>query len=168
MHAIPQYVKNIKKPMKRLNAVDGQKWEFLFDTKGCHTPQAHEDLTQDSFTDGLEWEPIHVPGNIAMQGWDIEENRAYETNPYQNEYYYRTQVEIPEDYINKKIFLRFEAVYGGTRVWVNNHFVREHFGSFTTWECDLSDYVKAGERADVVVGIVERFDDPSAGSSYAH
>jgi beta-galactosidase/beta-glucuronidase len=69
-----------------------------------------------------EWKPIQVPEECRMQGFPIE---------HDVEYAYRKQVYIPEDFLNKRILVRFNGVYSYTRVWVNGRFVRDHHGGFT-------------------------------------
>jgi len=104
------------------------------------------------------WSDIQVPGECQMQGFAIKHNQPYA---------YKLQFDIPKDYEGKQILLNFYGVYSHARVWVNGHFIREHYGGFTRWECDITDHVTAGESAALAIEIIDRTDDISYGSGYA-
>ncbi len=108
--------------------------------------------------DFQNWENIQVPGECQMQGFAIKHDQSYA---------YKHQFDIPTDFEGKKILLNFYGVYSYARVWVNGEFIRDHFGGFTKWTCDISEVVKAGETAIITVEIVDRTDDISYGSGYA-
>ena len=59
---------------------------------------------------------------------------------------YKKAVRIPTDFRGKRILVRFDGVYSYARVWANGKFVREHEGGFTSWDCDITDYVSPGSR----------------------
>jgi hypothetical protein len=105
-----------------------------------------------------EWADIQVPGECQMQGFAIKHDRPYA---------YKHRFTIPEDYKGQQIFLNFYGVYSYARVWVNGEFVRDHFGGFTKWSCDITKFVSAGEPAVLTVEITDRKDDISYGSGYA-
>ncbi len=105
-----------------------------------------------------DWADIVVPGECAMQGFAIKHDHPYA---------YRYDFFVPEDFKDKQIFLNFNGVYSFARVWLNGQFVREHYGGFTKWECDITDFVKTGEKARLTVEVIDRVDDISYGSGYA-
>jgi len=105
-----------------------------------------------------DWRDIQVPGECAMQGFPIKHDVPY---------VYKTRISIPYDYNNKIVKLKFDGVYSFSRVWINGIFIRDHKGGFTTWECDITDYVTAGNNADLTVEIIDKKDDISYGSGYA-
>jgi len=105
------------------------------------------------------WKKILVPGEPAMQGFKVETDKSFA---------YRKKFMIPKDANGKTLFVRFNGVYSYARVWVNGKFIREHFGGFTAWDCDISAYVKAGEQALLYVEVTDRADDISFASGYAH
>ena len=104
------------------------------------------------------WQPITVPGEPQMQGFEVRNDQ---------EFTYQRRIKIPADYAGQRVFIRFEGVYGEARVWINGHFLRNHLGSFTPWECELTEWVKPGKEAVLTVGITDRMDDISCGSGYA-
>ncbi|MBI9062852.1 MAG: hypothetical protein JEZ14_12780 [Marinilabiliaceae bacterium] len=112
----------------------------------------------DDHTDFLSWSDIQVPGECQMQGFAIKHDVPY---------VYKHQFLVPNDYDGKQILLNFYGVYSYARVWVNGQFVRDHFGGFTKWSCDITKLVKAGNEVTLVVEIIDRADDISYGSGYA-
>lgn len=104
------------------------------------------------------WKKIQVPGEPAMQGYRVANDV---------EFFYRTTIAIPPSAKNNTTIIRFNAVYSYARVYVNGHFVREHFGGFTAWDADISAYIEPGKTATIHVGVTDRADDISYASGYA-
>jgi hypothetical protein len=104
------------------------------------------------------WAGIEVPGECAAQGFRVRQDV---------EFAYQREVPIPSDFRGKRILLRFDGAFNHARVWVNGVFIRDHFGGFTSWFCDLTPHVEPGTLARVVVGITDRRDDISNASEYA-
>ncbi|HET7213186.1 MAG TPA: hypothetical protein VFL79_06350, partial [Terriglobia bacterium] len=104
------------------------------------------------------WDDIEVPGECAMQGFQIARD---------TEYPFKRAVDIPADFRGRKIFLRFDGVYSYARVWVNGRHVRDHRGGFTSWDCDITPLVTPGQRAWITVGVTDEWDNISWQSNYA-
>ena len=104
------------------------------------------------------WSVVAVPSEFEMTGVKIIPNKEYPC---------RRSIHIPGDYANHRVFIRFDGVYGHARVWINGIFVREHSGGFTSWDCEITAHVNAGQTAELVVGITDRSDDISQASYYA-
>ena len=66
---------------------------------------------------------------------------------------FRASLQIPADYAGHCVMLRFDGVSNGAKIWVNGKFVREHWGSFMPFTCDITDFVKPGKSANLVVGV---------------
>ncbi|MFH0758636.1 MAG: glycoside hydrolase family 2 TIM barrel-domain containing protein [Bacteroidota bacterium] len=105
------------------------------------------------------WADIHVPGEPAMQGFKVQYNKPFA---------YKKQIVIPDDYQDNSIFIGFDGVYSFARVWINGNLVKSHSGGFTSWNCDISQFVKAGESAWLTVEVTDKKDDISGASAYAH
>jgi Glycosyl hydrolases family 2, TIM barrel domain/Glycosyl hydrolases family 2, sugar binding domain/Glycosyl hydrolases family 2 len=105
-----------------------------------------------------KWSAIEVPGELVMQGFDISPDVEYPC---------RRTLQIPGEFANHRIFVRFDGVYSRARVWVNGVLVRDHCGGFTSWDAEITDHVQAGSSAQIVIGITDRSDDISQGSYYA-
>ncbi len=139
-------IPGVKKPLVSLNGV----WKFTL------TPP--ESFWSED-TNASAWPDIEVPGECLMQGFEIAHNAGYA---------YRTEMEIPAVFSGRRVVLRFDGVYSYARVWVNGQFVRDHHGGFTSWECDITDFVDPGGSARLAVEVTDRDDEISYGSGYAH
>ena len=106
----------------------------------------------------LNWDDINVPGECVMQGFNIKQDVEYPL---------KTKIFIPADFKDKIILLRFYGVYSYARVWINGKFVRDHHGGYTTWDCDITEFVKPGQSVWLTVGVTDRSDEISWGSAYA-
>lgn len=138
-------------------------------TKGVHTPVVSlagawkfaapppSDFWKEDL-DTSTWSNVDMPNEFATLGYQITPNMEYPC---------RRKIKIPADYAGQRIFIRFDGVYGYARVWINGAYLRDHFGGFTSWDCEITDYVKAGQDADLVLGITDRSDDISQASYYA-
>lgn len=104
------------------------------------------------------WASLSVPGEWAMQGFGVPRDR---------ETAYARRLTVPADFAGHRVRLRFHGVYSRARVWIDGRFVREHWGGFTSWDCDLTPFVRPGEAAWLTVGVTDPSDDPSGGSAYA-
>ena len=140
---LPFQVRGVKTPVINLNGA----WWFCKETD------------QDNWFDkDLTWGKINVPGEPAMQGYPVKHDTWYA---------YRANIEIPKDFAGKKIILRFNGVYGEAKVWVNGTYLRSHQGGFTAWECDIAQFVQAGNKSKLVVAFRDNTNDISYASGYA-
>jgi beta-galactosidase/beta-glucuronidase len=108
--------------------------------------------------DSFSWTEVQMPNELEMEGISARSDV---------EYLLRRTFKVPQDFAGRAIIVRFDGVYSHARVWINGHYVREHHGGFTSWDCEITPYVKAGERAELVILLVDRSDDPSGASEYA-
>jgi len=138
-------VKGVSEPVISLNG----KWNII--TSG------YEDALQLP-TGTLKWIDIDVPGEVMMQGISVRHNQPF---------LYSREITIPDDFKDKMVKIRFEGVYSYARVWINENFVRDHHGGFTAWECDITPFVKPGEKAVIYVEVTDRADEISYASGYA-
>lgn len=143
---VPNSVAGVKKPVVSLNGT----WKF--------TTSPRDQFWLNSITPE-SWQDIQVPGEALMQGFNIKQDV---------EYPYKREIQIPDDFKGKRIFIQFDGVYCYTRVWINGTFVRDHHGGFTTWNCEITDQVVPGGKAWITVGVTDRSDDISYGSKYSH
>jgi beta-galactosidase len=144
--ASAEVVAGVKEPVISLNGA----WKFTT------TPPPEfwrNEVSPDS------WPAIEVPGECLMQGFKIQHDVAYP---------YKRKIDIPADFTGQRMLLRFDGVYSYARVWVNGRPVRDHHGGFTSWDCDITDFVSPGASAWLTVEITDRLDDISYGSGYAH
>ena len=104
------------------------------------------------------WSDVQVPGEPWMQGLEIKRDTKYP---------YKKKIFIPRNFRNTRVFLRFDGVYTIGKVWVNGHFAGEHYGGFTSWNLEITDFVTPGKDAWLTVSINDLTDDVSFASGYA-
>jgi hypothetical protein len=84
-------------------------------------------------------------------GWESELSGIHRTD-YKGVAWYRRTFSVPADFPkNERVWLHFGAVDWRADVWVNGHHVAEHEGGYTPFSADITDALKPGEPALVVV-----------------
>ncbi|TKG96879.1 beta-galactosidase [Puteibacter caeruleilacunae] len=146
-----------KQPIYELQVAGVEYPEILLNGTWKFTMNPPEKFWENS-VDTKSWNDISVPGECQMQGFAIKHDQPF---------VYKKEISVPDDFENKSVLLNFYGVYSYAKVWVNGEFVRDHWGGFTKWSCDLTDKVKAGEKAIITVEVTDRADDISYGSGYA-
>ncbi len=176
---VPALLPGTARPELCLNDRSGAAWELLpTPAEGLPAVDAAcQDLPDGALPDA-GWVPLAVPGELVMQGFDIENNV---------EYLCRRRVEVPADFAAdgagaRRVLVRFDGVYSNARVWADGRLVGAHVGGFTTWDCDVTDVARPGSSFELVVGVADvegdnpgahnpdgsHRGDPSWASCYAH
>lgn len=65
--------------------------------------------------------------------------------------WYRRSVQIPKQWDGQRLLLHFQAVDNEATVWVNDQQVGRHKGGWSPFNCDITNAVKAGQTANIVV-----------------
>jgi len=138
---VPEMTAGIADPVISLNGI----WKINMDPP--------EGFWMNSVDPSL-WNDMTVPASADMFGVRIQPDKQFA---------YKTKIRIPADFEGKRIILRFEGVTGTAKAWVNGNFLKEHFGGFNIWNCDITPYVRPGEEAFLSVGIVEESKRTSSG-----
>lgn len=106
-----------------------------------------------------DWEDIHVPAHIQMEGYDKPQyaNTQYpwegheEIHPGEIPVHFNPTASyvkyfsIPSDMKGKRLFVSFEGAESGLALWLNGSFVGYSEDSFTPSEFELTPFVKEGE-----------------------
>lgn len=88
--------------------------------------------------------PIEVPGEWAMQGFEIGEGETA---------VYTTRFRLPDDWSGRRIKLRFDGVSTHARVSVNGQSVGEHEGGMVPFEFDITEAADAGRENTLTVEV---------------
>lgn len=102
---------------------------------------------------------VEVPGELLMQGVYLEHDKIIT---------YLKKTNIPSDWKKKRVILRFDGVYSYAKLWINGNYVRDHLGGFTRWEADITSFLKFDSENEIRLEVVDRRDDISYASGYAH
>ncbi len=126
------------------------EWRFLFLPRPEAAPQGFQ---QPGFDD-RPWDPIEVPGNWTMQGYDrpiyTNVQMPFEPNPplvpQENPTgLYRRKFSLPDHWLERRTILCFEGVESAFYVWLNGQPVGYSQGSRLPAEFDLTSYAREGE-----------------------
>ena len=118
--------------------LNGQ-WEFRFDSK---------DLGLDQ-----NWQNPNTPFDREITVpfcWESKLSGVHDLSGHQIGWY-RRKITVPAEWSSRRVWLRFEAVDWEARVWVNGQEVGRHEGGYTPFAFDITDQVKPGESATIVV-----------------
>lgn len=92
---------------------------------------------------------IQVPGAWDAQGFGPETEKLHHN--FIGKGWYARTVDLPEDWKDRRIFLRFGGVYRAARVWVNGTHVGDHIGYVSAFEFDITPAVRFGQPNHVTV-----------------
>lgn len=105
------------------------------------------------------WLMINEPQGDIMkllstnEGWEQMTKQMVFKGPrvpnYQTRLFKRAFT-FPDSFNGRRVIIRFEGVAHAAKLYVNGSFVRDHWGSFSAWTADITDYIKDGK---AVVGI---------------
>jgi len=94
---------------------------------------------------------IQVPGSWDAQGFGDPTDKVYHN--YVGKAWYRRHVAIPREFAGKRAILHVGAVHRSAKVWVNGHHVGGHIGYVTPFEIDVTDQVRPGRTALLIIQV---------------
>ena len=108
-------------------------------------------------TDGIyvteKWEYVRLPHDYIVNGEHFEgENNALGYYKYENAWYRKTFEADPADR-DKRLVLEFDGVSGESTVYFNGCIMKRNFCGYTSFEVDITDFVRFGEKNVVAVHI---------------
>ena len=66
---------------------------------------------------------------------------------------YHRRIEIPENWSGKSVLLHFGAVFYRAEVYIDGHYAGQHVGGSVSFRLDISAFVEAGGRHDLIVSV---------------
>ena len=131
----------------------GGVWHFAYARNARHIPQGFETADYDCY----DWETIHVPAHIQMEGngvphytstacpWDGRENIVPGEIPVRDNPVgcYVKYFTVPEGW--DEVYISFGSVGAALALFLNGHFVGYSEDSCTPADFDLTPYLAAGE-----------------------
>ncbi len=115
--------------------------DFKVDLNGTwnFSPAPSDDFYKhqnDSNPDG--WRDIQVPGEWAMQGFEVRDVTAAG---------YRREFNLPDSWSGKRIKLKCDGIYSDARIWINGQEAGAHLGGFTAFELDITRLTQPGKNS---------------------
>ena len=102
------------------------------------------------------WADFVVPGQWLQQGFNISRDEIAGII---------TTFGIPLSWADKRVFLRFDAIHGGTQYWLNGDYLGYSENLFMPVEFDVTDFVLPGEENRLALAM--RVDTPSETASWS-
>ena len=97
---------------------------------------------------------IRVPGIWDNQGYGTETPKV--RHNFVGLGWYRRTLAVPAEWADRRVYLCIGGVHRYAKVWVNGQFLGEHLGYLSEFEFDLTDRVKPGQPAAVVIQVDSR------------
>lgn len=136
-YGVPQGGTFFKTDRKRIN-LDGE-WLFRIDPLDVGEAEAwHAEKV-----DEKAWSNHDVPSVWQMQDPNL---RFYDGSAW-----YRKTFEVPADFEDSDVFLRFEGASLTVKVWLNGKLLGVHDGGYTPFRFDVTDILKPGKQNVLVV-----------------
>lgn len=139
-HPRPQFVRD---SWVNLNGT----WSYTFD------------FGESGLTRGLD-KSEGFDGKITVPFCPESKLSGVEYKDFINCMWYQRAVDVPATWEGKKILLNFGAVDYYSTIYVNGNLAGRHWGGSSSFSVDMTPYVKAGEKANIVVCVK---DDVRAG-----
>jgi len=118
----------------RLTPVDVLSSATSLDGVWKFAPAPPTDFFRSDFDDSA-WKTIDTPSHWVLKGFKTPDGIGG----------YRRRVQIPQEWMRRRIKVRFDGVYSGAEVWFNGQRVGSHDGGFTPFEVDVSGAARSGE-----------------------
>lgn len=114
--------------------------------------------------DDQSWRVLQLPHDWAIEGTYDESNPAGESGGFLKNGIgcYRKWVQIPEDLKGKRISIRFDGVYMNSTVYINGTYLGNRPYGFSTFEYDLTPYLKYGQETNLIAVKVDHSLEPSS------
>lgn len=146
-----EFVQNTQSLKRSLDGI----WKFQYAKKIEDAPEDFYQLEIDC----RDWEDIHVPAHIQLEGYDKPQyvNVQYpwdgheviepgeiptRFNPTASYVKYFT---VPAQFVGKRTFISFQGVESGFALWCNGNYIGYSEDSFTPSEFELTDVLREGE-----------------------
>lgn len=108
---------------------------------------------RDSTFDDSLWRKLQLPHDWSVEGeYDETVGGSGGFFPI-GVGWYRKTFELPQSMQKKKVIIRFDGVYMNSEVWINGIFLGRYPYGYTTFEYDITDYVKREKDAQNVIAV---------------
>lgn len=98
---------------------------------------------------------VHLPATIEGEMWGWNGSTYGITGNYVGVSWFRTNIDVPSSFKNKRIVLHFEAVRFRAEIFINKQLAGSDMVNSTPFSIDITPYVKVGEKNDIAVRITD-------------
>jgi beta-galactosidase len=104
----------------------------------------------------VEWREESVPGQWAYDDYYVPSGASEWYPPVGELGWYRREFEVPDEWSEGRLKLRFDSVYSHAWVYLNGTEVGEHVGGYTPFEIDITDAIDPDASNTLAVGVSQR------------
>jgi len=145
IHALPADQARRARVQLPLNGL----WQYAPYDEGAVTEQQRLRPVEDyPPVDQLNWYGIQIPN---------DRNEEYPDHRFCHRYALRTFLNVPMDYDGDSAYLLFEAVSLINSLFINGQKVDDFSVHYGQWQADISHYLKAGERNEILLVVKDAF-----------
>ena len=133
----------------------GKDWKFWL---------GNADGAEDVAFDDTAWRSLNIPHDWSVEGEFSEINPA---TPGGGALpggigWYRKSFKINSEDLKRSVFIDFDGVYQNSEVWINGHLLGKHFYGYSSFRYEISQYLVAGEKANVLAVKVDNSTQPNS------
>jgi hypothetical protein len=153
-----------KKPIEkqkspRIEKIINSQWTFNYipdegANKGYESP-GFDDSKWSAISLPHTWNTYETTGEFINSG---ETGNPYWRNGWG---WYRKHFSFNADYTGRKVFIEFEGVQKYCKVWINGTYLGDHNDGFSSFDFDITGYLKPGKDNVLVVSVNNRQNDES-------
>ena len=152
-------VKRVEQPQREEICLNGL-WQFKAVKLKNDISLANLETPPFPQASDFEQTPIKIPSPWNVNSFTNGTGGDFRSFPSYPESWDKVQsawmkkdIMVPENWSGNRLVLHFEAVAGLARVFVNGKMAGEHFDLFLPFDLDITDKVKAGEQAEILVWV---------------
>ena len=127
-----------------------QKISFNNDWK--FTLGDHSNYKDTSFVD-TDWRKLDLPHDWSIESAADEQSGGYGGFFQVGTGWYRKVFTVPETMVGKKVVIQFDGIYMNSEVWINNHFLGRYPYGYTTFQYDITEYLKTGVNDKNIIAV---------------
>jgi len=118
---------------------------------------------RDSSYDDSAWRQLNLPHDWSIEGaFDMAGGESNGFFPVGIGWYRKTFT-LSDSLKGKEVVINFDGVYMNSEVWINNHFLGRYPYGYSTFQYDMTDFLKFGEKEKNVIAV--RVDNSQANST---
>jgi beta-galactosidase len=97
--------------------------------------------------DDSKWQTVSIPHDWAFQAGISRNGAQTDKGGYFGGGigWYRTNIDVPESWTGKLVFVEFDGVYMNSEVWINGHYLGKRPYGYISFRYDITLHLKAGE-----------------------
>lgn len=128
--------------------------KLLFNSNWKFTLGDNPDYRDQGYND-TSWRTLTLPHDWSIEG-DCNESRGGSGGFFPIGIgWYRKIFKVPESMKQKQVIIQFDGIYMNSEVWINDHFLGRYPYGYTTFQYDLTEFLKkgAGESNTIAVRV---------------